>query len=407
MSASHSEPMLPARDEDDRRDKYLSYTLDRTDFSMPSSPEQNIEPKWFWLGVFVATGIGLAMLFELLTLHAGPAKDVTFLVPFFGYSAQLLVGGVWVLANGSWRRGTWTRRATFALLLSSVTSGASQAFDFVALQEAGVMLYTILHSSVTFFAFLISVFLLRTRITRLQWLGCIAVVVGVMLTAVPHSVDARGSFCLGLVCAIAGALCLAAAYPLAELVFRVSDNPPSEEVCSCAGALFNVVAYAVWTLAYTVPRWEEKVVQPINDAKYRTDGGVVALLYMLHAGFVGLHTIAFWKSLRELGTVPTAMSKGAQQAGSFLFGHMIFCSSDQHQCFTNNDGTSTWSRMQKPVSFVVCCLGCLVYGLASRSERHNKVSSTRTVTERDDSVTTEERSTAEESEVVGVPPGIN
>ena len=71
--------------------------------------------------------------------------------------------------------------------------------------------------------------------------------------------------------------------------------------------------------------------------------------------------------MRTIGTVPTALSKGAMQAGNFLLAHIFFCHIDHTQCMTNNhDGASLWSRMQKTTSFVVCALGCLVYALVKR-----------------------------------------
>ena len=91
----------------------------------------------------------------------------------------------------SWRRGKWTRKTGLFLLLSSFASGASQAFDYVALSHAGVQGFTILHSFVTFFACVISAVVLRTRISLPQWLGCFLVVCGLVLTGVPHPMDSQ------------------------------------------------------------------------------------------------------------------------------------------------------------------------------------------------------------------------
>ena len=60
------------------------------------------------------------------------------------------------------------------LALSSVANGVAQASDYVALKQAGQMLYTILHSSVTFFACLIafvcqfSVFIVRVILSTVS-----------------------------------------------------------------------------------------------------------------------------------------------------------------------------------------------------------------------------------------------
>ena len=51
-----------------------------------------------------------------------------------------------------------------ALPLSSVGNGFAQALDYVALDESGVQLCVILHSTATLFACTIAVLLLRTHV---------------------------------------------------------------------------------------------------------------------------------------------------------------------------------------------------------------------------------------------------
>ena len=72
-----------------------------------------------WLVAFVGSGIGLGQTFELLQLHAGPARYDTFFLCLLGYWANFLVGGLWVVWTGSWRRGRWTRRMRAVLVLSA------------------------------------------------------------------------------------------------------------------------------------------------------------------------------------------------------------------------------------------------------------------------------------------------
>jgi len=346
-----------------------------------------------WLSVFVGSGVMISMVFELLHLHAGPAKQESFLLVFCCYMAQLLIGGAWVLGRHSWQRGVWTRPMVGALLLSSVCNGLAQALDYISLNQSGIQLYTILHSMVTLFAVAIAFVLLRVRISAGQWVAVLAVVTGLVLTGVPTPADAQGNFVLASVSGAAGALCLAASYPLAELVFKLAPRgtmPPSEEACAFSGALLNVLVFGTWTLAFTVPRWTELVLDPIRDASYPAPTAVVTLLYFAFAALVGVHTLAFWKTMPALGTVPLAVSKGAQQSLTFVLAHVLFCHGnehddgehlfrgDPHQCMTsvqngNASGhgggvahASSWSHMQKPLSFVVCCFGCVFYAVLKR-----------------------------------------
>lgn len=374
LSDGEASPELSRRGDKDG----IAYTLDHNEIA-PSFNDLTCRAIDMWLALFIISGISLNLLYEMLHLHAGPAKELTAFLPFLGYCGQLIVGGVWVVGWWSWRQGQWTRKMVMWLLLSSLASGVSQALDYVALNSAGVLLYTILHSSVTFFACAISVLVFRTRISPLQWVGVLGVVVGLILTTVPSPVESHGDFFTGLFCAVAGSLCTAAAYPLAELVYRSAVQPPAEEFCSFSGSFINVGIFAIWTIAYTVPRWETDVIEPIRAAKYSSVPWA-ATMYASHALMVGLHTLSFWKTMRRLGTVPTAISKGVQQAGTFLFAHLFFCSVDEYECMTVNnfnrtgdpdehvDSLTLWSRFQKPVAFVVCCIGCVVYALSRQTE---------------------------------------
>ena len=85
-----------------------------------------------WLVAFVGSGIGLGQTFELLQLHAGPARYDTFFLCLLGYWANFLVGGLWVVWTGSWRRGRWTRKMRAVLVLSAAFDGAAQALNYVA-----------------------------------------------------------------------------------------------------------------------------------------------------------------------------------------------------------------------------------------------------------------------------------
>jgi drug/metabolite transporter (DMT)-like permease len=139
------------------------------------------------------------------------AHHSTFLTATFGYWAQLLVAGVMMwLRRGYAGRGAagdspWTRPAVLALVGSSLASGMAQALDYTAQLSGGYMLYTILHSSVTFFACVIAVCVLRARVTPVQYAGVFCVVAGLLATSLPSPIDARRSFFVGAVTSTLGA----------------------------------------------------------------------------------------------------------------------------------------------------------------------------------------------------------
>lgn len=326
-------------------------------------------PELWWLGIFSLSGIALGMCFEVLDLHAGPAKDSTFFLCFIGYWSQAIVGGFWILRTGTARQGQWPRRAIAALVASAVADGAAQALNFLAQMEGGYTLFTLLHSSVTFFACVIAAFLLRARPTILQWLGALAVVAGLLCTAFPSPVSARESYGWSTIWALVGSFCLAVSYPLSELVFAAAgSHPPSEEMACACGSLLNVGAWTIWTLAYTVPNWHTDVVEPMLHAKQPSVAWAVGG-YIAYGLMVGLHSLSFWKSVFRLGTVPVAVSKGAQQAGIFVVAHLLFCKADPYECLVPPHADTPWKRAQRPVACAVCVLGCVLYVLGKRRHK--------------------------------------
>ena len=222
----------------------------------------------------------------------------------------------------------------------------------------------------------LAVAVLRVRVTPTQFAGVVLVVLGLIATSVPQPIPARQSMLSSVIAALIGSLCLAASYPLSELVFRLTRVPPPVELVSAYGSLVGVVVFSTWTVVHTLPRWHEMIIEPIYTSARPSIRWAVAG-YSLHALLVGAHTLAFFHCIKRLGTVPLAVSKGAQQAGSFLFSHIFFCSSDPNECFytprhsSSESGLGTrfapmlraWAHWQKTSAFVLCCVGVLVYAL--------------------------------------------
>ena len=325
-----------------------------------------------WLLIFCLTGISIGMTFEILQLHAGPARYKTFFLALLGYWAQFVASGSWLLYTGTWKRGTWSRGCVIALVFSACLDGSAQALNYVAQIQGGIMLFTIFQSSVTLFACLVALLLPWTpRLHWKQWIGVCLIVAGLMLTSIPNPIVARQSFVLGLACSMLGSLCLACSYPICELVFKLSPAPPSEEMACFCGSVVNVVAFSTWTAVYTIPRWREAVVQPIYEASSPSIGWAI-FGYTLFAFLIGTHALCFWKAVHCMGTVPTAVSKGVQQSGVFLFAHILFCHQDPTECLWNNDHTKAntlWNRWQKSAALACCCTGVMIYSLSKRPVR--------------------------------------
>ena len=313
------------------------------------------------------SGIGLGQTFELLQLHAGPARYDTFFLCLLGYWA-FLVGGLWVVWTGSWRRGRRTRKMRAVLVLSAVFDGAAQALNYVAQLEGGIMLFTIFNSSVTVFACLSAVLAFKARL-RLQWAGVLSIVFGLFVTAFPNPVTARTRLrgASSARCSARSASPPRTRSPRPSSASRRPARRRRRRWRACA-ATSSTCRDHLWSLAYTRPRWQEAVVAPIAAAAQPSVEWAV-FGYALFALLVGVHSLAFWKAVGKLGTVPTAVSKGAQQAGVFLFAHILYCDVDPTECIYNNgQQTTAWSRMQKSVAFLACCGGVVTYSLGKKSK---------------------------------------
>jgi drug/metabolite transporter (DMT)-like permease len=302
-----------------------------------------------------------------------PAADQTFFLCFLGYWAQTLVGAAFAFwpprrpgNHLNPLRGAWTPPVLSALAASAALDGAAQALDYVGQVQGGYMLFTIFHASVTVFSCCIAVLLLKTQVTGPQWVGVALIVAGVFVTALPSPIEVTGNFSVGLGASLLGSLCLAASYPFSELVFVRGSREPAgrltEEMACVAGSLLNTCAFTLWTMAYTLPRWHATV----GVYTLPGHGAVKTAGFVFYALMVGLHSLSFWKSIYRLGTVPTAVAKGAQQAGVFACSHLFFCHVDESECIDYNYGNSLWNRLQKSVAFALCCLGVAVYSLNKR-----------------------------------------
>lgn len=335
------------------------------------------------LTLFVVTGVGISQSFEILQVHAGPARYETFLLTWLGYSAQCACAAVAVASSGAWRHcgvsARWTRGMVAAVAASAVLDGCAQAINYVAQLQGGIMLFTIFQSSVTLFACLIAVCVLGTRLAALQWLGVGCVVLGLLLTSLPSPVVARRSFSVGLACSMLGSLFTAASYPVSELVFRLAPPgaPPAEELVCLLGSLLNAAVFTGWTVFYTLPRWDDAVLAPMRSSLQPSVAWALAG-YGLFALSVGLHALFFWRSVSRLGSVPTAVSRGVQQAGTFVCAHIFFCRVDPTECLWNNahgDHTgppTAWSRWQKAAALASCCVGVAMFTIGRERQSRSR-----------------------------------
>jgi drug/metabolite transporter (DMT)-like permease len=322
---------------------------------------------FLWLLAWVLTGILRDGLWEFLILHAGPASEKTNFVPFLGYWGCFLASllfGVRQLRHSTFQiwRWSWCAIAGISFLIVNNIAGAS--INYVAHVEAGPLLYSIFHSSVALLVALLGVFWLRVHVTPVQWLGLVLISGSVLATSVPAPLKARGSFIFGLVSALAANVFHALQFPVAQQILA-SDGDAKPSVASLAffESLLGTLIFTAWTLMYTVPSWNESVVEPIHNSP-QPSVALACFGYVSYVVVEGIHTVSFYSSIQHVGVVAVAVAKGLIAAGSFVFVHICFCKADHTQCVTLSDSSFTaWETWQKPMAIILSLLGVFIYSL--------------------------------------------
>lgn len=203
----------------------------------------------------------------------------------------------------------------------------------------GSGLFQVAFSSVAIFSAIYSHFLLKTYITKLQWLGILVVTLGLCIS--PLSGNTVSDFpYTGILLTLLGAQFYALSYIVNELILvllqivshlqRIPGNKGSKEICKNVGLLNTFVCLLVILLDtsfffflffFSVPHREELVFTPLR-ARHATlqvvfhalsqlgstcvDGGVYRIAYTAFIRFV-LCTGSFGSHLDRVTTMHPGM----------------------------------------------------------------------------------------------------
>ncbi|CAK0854404.1 unnamed protein product [Prorocentrum cordatum] len=324
-----------------------------------------------WLAIWITSGIFRSVLWELLLLHAGPARGKTNFVSFLGYwgcSWAALLFGVRKLNQPPFQFWRWSWSAIAGMLYLIVNDMVGSSIDYFAHINAGPLLFHIFHSSVVLFVAIFAVSILRASVTVSQWFGIVLVSGSILVTAVPAPLEAPGSFAIGLMAASVSNVFHALQYPVSQRILS-SDGiaKPCVEALALFESLLGTIVFTVWTLIYTVPRWHEVVYQPIMESPQPS----ISWAWFAYLSYIiveGMHSLSFYFSIQQFGAVPVAVAKGLMISGGLIVVHVLFCGADRTQCITYSHGSATtWSEIQKPVAMVLSVSGVLIYNLCGHN----------------------------------------
>ena len=286
----------------------------------------------------------------MMFYYFGPATAI-FLVPKKqASSADDNEGGV-----SSWPSWKTIAKASGIALFDI----AAQTMNYTGASLAGPTIFAIVYSSVTIWAALYSQLFLGRKMGMYQWIGVIGVFGGLALTATDSS--SLGSEVVhGLVLVTIGSSMHGLFYVMSEAVMtKGSERLTVPQNCAVQG-LTASFGFLLWQLCFTVPRLEEKILDPMAEAGTSWLEGLSLLIVFGAISFI--HSITFYHALRHLpgGSTTAGIFKGLQAVLVFLLTDWIYCGrlGGDEMCFTTT----------KFVSLVAVGLGVTWYGIATNHQ---------------------------------------
>lgn len=316
--------------------------------------------------IFCLSGVLQPTIVEFLTLNGAFDKSTLLIVlpNYIGMSFAVLTR--YDVIHTTLQFVVWGD-----MLALAVVDIFSQGLCLIGLVYAGSSIYIIVYSSTTIWAAVWSYFLLHKELISKQWVGIIMVVMGLSITAYDGKSTASASggmdVLVGISMIMLGSLTHALTWVLIE---KWTQHPPSpvqeqvqvkkdqdsgaggsvcpqkvsrkevaapELVCSLMG-ISGCLFYSAWQMVYTLPRWEELVLAPIEARQGDLKHIGIAYLLLAFMGF--LHAVSFYHLLGHVGAVATGVMKGVQSVAVLLLSHEAFCGVERAQCFTVSKGVS-------------------------------------------------------------------
>ena len=210
----------------------------------------------------------------------------------------------------------------------------AQALNYTGASLAGPTIFAIIYSSVTVWTAVWSRFVLDRRLSYAQWFAVFTVFGGLTLTAT-GSLDLGPAVTHGTFLVVIGSALHAGSYVWSEAVMHGEDSLSVRQNSGVQG-LVACVFLIGWQLVYTVPRWDELIRIPMQEASttWLVAGSIMfsfALANLVHS-FAFYHTIRYYKG----GSVSAGVMKGLQAVLVFVASHFIYCgrTGGPEMCFT-------------------------------------------------------------------------
>ena len=316
---------------------------------------------WFNACLYVFSGC-LQPLLMILCRNAGLADSSSQLYMLFYY-----LGPAAVLLRLWWYGIPWPSSKT-------VAKGAGIAFfdifaqtlNYTGASLAGPTIFAIVYSSVTVWTAVFSQLLLGRTLSLWQW-GSVLVVFGGLTLTATDSLQLGQKIVHGLILVLLGSMMHALTYVMSEFIMTVGDSKLSVQQNCAVQGIVATVSFGIWQLVYTLPRWDEKIGQPMNDAGTTAWDALKILGLFAATNFV--HALTFFHTLRHYpgGATSAGIMKALQAVLVFVATHLVYCGriGGEEMCFSKG----------KFSSLVTVTGGVLAYGYATSMMRRSNYAS--------------------------------
>lgn len=224
------------------------------------------------------------------------------------------------------RRHEWLVLGLFALLELSAS-----ILCVVGLSYCGSGIYQIVYSSMILFIALLSYLLSGKKVTKIQFVGIIIVVIALILSGLPtnDSITDNNSeafrVIVGILLTLGGTFLYATSYAVAEYVCTKNiKNLSPKKLTSFAGLFLSILI-----VIYMIPTNDWNRMQKL----YTTN----TLIQLASIGLISsgcLHNLNYYCLIEGIGATATGIMQGLIAVGVFISSAILFCSEEhEYQCF--------------------------------------------------------------------------
>lgn len=305
-------------------------------------------------GLFVLSGCFQPLLVALLK-EAGLANPKCQFYMLFYYLMPAIFLAPLLQREGEQK---WPHRYTiYKACGAAVWDIMSQSLNYAGASMSGPTIFAIIYSSVTIWTAIFSQIFLGRIMNLWQWVNVLVVFAGLTVTAT-DSVNMGPNVVEGSILIIVGSAMHGLTYIICEAVMTVGDEKLTVIQNNFLQGSVAGLLFLVWQLVFTLPRSDELIWRPMENAG--TSFGYAVILLGGFGMSNVVHSITYFHTLLHFpgGATSAGVMKGLQAVFVFVFTSFLYCNKlgGSEMCFSQS----------KFVSLVTVTGGVVGYGYATK-----------------------------------------